>query len=378
MSEAATTAQRSHPIMAWCLRVLTVATAIIVGLTIWRIDATALLPKRYILAATIIALIIIVGLLLVAIRAMRFTRRSILAVAILMTILISGTSIYAYFAVQRVDSLIDGIAGNFAPTDGGETSDQTRPFAVYISGIDAYGDVETVARSDVNIIAAVDPEAHRVLLVTTPRDYYVQLHGTTGTRDKLTHAGIYGIDTSRRTLEDLYDIEIDYTLRINFSSFVDIIDAIGPITVQSDVAFRSDTYSFVAGANTLDSARALEFARTRYAFADGDRQRGRNQQRIIEAIITELSQMHSLSRSEQILPIVQRSIETTLPSNRIRSLIRDQLSTPARWTTESISVNGTGKTASTYSMGAQPLYVMEPDRASVAKATQRLRDVLDD
>lgn len=251
-------------------------------------------------------------------------------------------------------------------------ADITKPFVLYISGIDTYGDVSVVSRSDVNMLAAVNPKTNSILLVNTPRDYYVQLHGTTGTPDKLTHAGTYGIDMSRQTLEDVYQTQIPYYARINFTSLVKIIDTIGPIEVYSDYTFKS----YHEGYNTLDSKHALEFARERYSFEDGDRQRGRNQQRVIEAIIAKMNKPQNAVHMNEVLAAVKGSLDTNVGEQAIKQFIRAQLNDVKAWRVESISVDGTGAMLPTYSMGAQPLYVMIPDELSLAEARQRIANTL--
>ena len=243
-------------------------------------------------------------------------------------------------------------------------ADTSKPFAIYISGIDTYGEISAVSRSDVNMLAVVNPATRNLLLINTPRDYYVQLHGTTGTKDKLTHAGVYGIDMSRQTLEDLYGIEIPYYIRINFSSLVTIVDAVGGVDVYSDRAFKS----FHEGQNHLNGKDALAFSRERYSFSEGDRQRGRNQQRVIEALVNKLSTPGALANYQSILGAAQGAIQTNLPPSFITSLANKQVSDAKRWTTRSMSVDGTGSMGPTYSMGAQPLYVMIPDETSLNSA----------
>ena len=251
-------------------------------------------------------------------------------------------------------------------------TDVTKPFVLYISGIDTYGDVGEVSRSDVNMLAVINPAKRTMLLVNTPRDYYVQLHGVAGIPDKLTHAGIYGIDMSRQTLGDLYGVEIPYYVRLNFTSLVKMVDVVGDITVESDYAF----HSFQAGKNTLDSKRTLEFARERYSFSDGDRQRGRNQQKVIEAIIAKMSESRNLTRYNAILSTLQSSLQTNMSQETIASLIKMQLNDFKGWQVESMSVDGAGATRQTYSMGAMPLYVMIPDGASVERAKERIGEYL--
>lgn len=247
--------------------------------------------------------------------------------------------------------------------------DVRKPFVMYISGIDTYGDIDTVGRSDVNILAVVHPSARKMLLVNTPRDYYVTLHGTSGPPDKLTHAGLYGVDTSRQTLGDLYGVDIPYYMRLNFSSLVKMVDVMGDITVQSDYAFKS----FTVGKNTLNSKQALEFARERYSFSDGDRQRGRNQQKVIEAIIAKMSEPRNITRYGAILDTLQGSIQTNMDQRAMTTLAKMQLDDMKRWQVELIDVTGAGATRETYSMGAMSLYVMIPDEASVGMAKNKIQ-----
>lgn len=252
----------------------------------------------------------------------------------------------------------------------------SEPFVVYVSGIDTYGEVSKTSRSDVNIIMAVNPKTHKVLLVNTPRDYYVQLHGTTGTKDKLTHAGLYGVSTSVKTLEDLYGVSINYNMRINFTSLEKVVNAMGGIEVNSEYDFSSGGFRFNAGKNYLNGKQALAFSRERYSFEGGDRTRGQNQMKLITAIIEKMSQPSMALRAGNVLQAVSDVIETNMPNNALNSLIRTQLDTMAKWNVTSTSVDGYGASEPTYSMGAQRLYVMIPDEASVQSARRQLQSTL--
>lgn len=252
------------------------------------------------------------------------------------------------------------------------TASVSKPFVVYISGIDTYGDISSVSRSDVNMLAVVNPTTHTVLLVNTPRDYYVQLHGTTGTRDKLTHAGIYGIDMSRQTLEDLYGTKIDYYIRVNFTSLTSIVDALGGVNVYSDYDFKS----FHTGYNQLDGKRALEFSRERHSFNEGDRQRGKNQQRVIEAIIAQMSDPKNAVNYQAILNSFQGALQTNMSREALTTSVNQQLNDMKRWRSESISVDGAGASAPTYSMGSQLLYVMVPNQQTVDAAKVKIQAYL--
>jgi LCP family protein required for cell wall assembly len=249
-------------------------------------------------------------------------------------------------------------------------------FILYISGIDTYGTINSRARSDVNMLIVVNPTTSTILLVNTPRDYYVQFRGTNGLKDKLTHSGVYGIGVSLGTLEDLYGIDIDYYLRINFSSLIEVVDALGGVDVESAYDFHADGYHFHEGVNHLGGAAALAFSRHRYSFAGGDRVRGENQQRVIKGIIAKLTDPSVLSGYERTLSAVEHSLETSMPRSMISAQVRNQLSAGRAWQVESISVDGEGAMDYTYTYGEQRLYVMVPDQATVDAAIEKIRETM--
>lgn len=251
--------------------------------------------------------------------------------------------------------------------------DTTKPFILYISGIDTYGDISTVSRSDVNIMVVINPQTHKLLLVNTPRDYYVQLHGTTGPKDKLTHSGIYGINMSVTTMQDLYNVPINYYLRINFSSLTKIVDTLGGVDVNSQYKFTADGYSFNVGINHLNGKQALAFSRERHSFEGGDRTRGSNQGLVIEAIIAKMDDSQTIINYQQILASLNGVIQTNMSSSDMSKLISAQLNDMSKWSVESISVTGTDSNNYTYSMGNILLYVMEPDVKSVSNAKKEIQ-----
>lgn len=255
-------------------------------------------------------------------------------------------------------------------------TDVTKPFVIYVSGIDTYGAVSTTSRSDVNILIAVNPTTNNVLLVNTPRDYYVQLNGTAGLKDKLTHAGLYGVNMSQNTLADLYNLDINYNIRINFTSLEKVVDAMGGVDVDSEYNFSSGGYSFVSGVNHLNGRQALAFSRERYSFEGGDRTRGQNQMKLLTAIINKMTQPAMALKAGQLVAALNSVFQTNMPSTDLTLLIRRQLDTLAKWKITSASVDGTGASLPTYSMGAQQLYVMIPDEASLNSARQLLRATL--
>lgn len=262
---------------------------------------------------------------------------------------------------------IEGEAGRASTA-----ADITKPYILYVSGIDTAGKISTVSRSDVNMLMVVNPIARKLLIINTPRDYYVQLHGTAGLKDKLTHAGVYGIDTSLHTLEDLYGATIHHYVRINFTSLVTLLDTIGPIDVYSEYDFLS----YRKGYNTLNSQQALEFARERYSFTEGDRQRGRNQQRVVEAIVAKLSRTENAVKLPQITTAIRNAVETDLPEASLKAMIRQQLDDIRPWKTELVAVDGAGTMAPTYSYGATNLYVMVPSEASLGIAKQKIAEYM--
>ena len=252
------------------------------------------------------------------------------------------------------------------------------PFSVYITGIDTYGDISSVSRSDVNIVMTVNPKTKQILLTSIPRDYYVELHGKKGSRDKLTHAGIYGTDMSIGTIEDLLGIEINYYFKVNFSSFIDIINAIGGIEVYSKYSFTSiDGYQYSEGYNEMNGEEALSFARERKAFSEGDRQRGADQQAVIEAVIKKLSNKSILSKYDSLLKSIEGKFQTNMSSKKITSLIKMQLDDMASWNVVSISLDGSNGFGVTYSGGNQELYVMIPNWDTVDEASSTIKAVLD-
>lgn len=251
-----------------------------------------------------------------------------------------------------------------------------KTFAVYISGIDTYGDISSVSCSDVNMMLIVNPNTHQILMVSIPRDYYVQLSGTTGFKDKLTHAGSYGIEMSIKTIEDLLDLDINYYLKVNFTSLIDIVDALGKVDVYSDYSFTSiEGYSYTNGYNSVNGVEALWFARERKAFIDGDRQRGKNQQALIDAIFRKATSKSVITKYNSLLNSLMGSFLTNMSVSRMTSLIKKQLSDGAKWTITSTSLNGTDSTNYTYTYSNQLLYVMEPNIDSIEEAKVMIKKV---
>lgn len=251
-----------------------------------------------------------------------------------------------------------------------EVKDDT--FTVYISGIDVYGAIETNSRSDVNIMAVVNPTSHQILLVTTPRDYYVEIPGISGGElDKLTHAGIYGVDASMATLGQLYDTTIDFYARVNFTSLVEMVDALGGIDVYSEQAFTTseDTglvMNVVQGENHFNGQQALAFSRERMNVDGGDFQRGKNQQAVITAMIKKAVSPAILVGANGILNSVSGNVDTNMSQDQIQTLIKSQLNDGAAWNIKSVAAEGSGDQQYCFSSPGSLLYVTQPDPNSVA------------
>ena len=251
-------------------------------------------------------------------------------------------------------------------------SDMTEPFAVYLSGMDTYNEISSADRSDVNIIAVVNPQSHQILLVTTPRDYYVTIPNISGRqRDKLTHAGIYGIDASMATLEQLYEMDIQFFGRVNFTSLINIVDALGGLEVVSDEAFDTGWESGAMihvneGVNYFDGTSALAFCRERHALGDGDNARGRHQQAVITAMIKKMMSPAMLRGATEIIDSVSDGVDTNFSMEQIQTLIKTQLRKNPEWHIYSVSAEGYGDKRTCYSSGNTPLYVTIPNEQSVA------------
>lgn len=249
-------------------------------------------------------------------------------------------------------------------------------FNIYISGIDTSGNISNVSRSDANILATVNTKTHEVLLTSIPRDYYVTLHSK-GAKDKLTHSGIYGINETVNTVEDLLDVDINYYVRVNFTTVIKLVDTLGGINVYSEYDFSAGGYSFKQGYNYLNGEQALAFSRERYSFSGGDNQRVKNQQAVIEAIIKKVMNSTTiLTKYTDIFSSLEGSFQTNIEQNEISSLVKSQLNNMSTWTIKNNALTGSGDYGPTYSMGSTELYIMIPNQTSVENAKDKIEDVL--
>ncbi|HEM5424386.1 TPA: LCP family protein [Streptococcus suis] len=275
--------------------------------------------------------------------------------------------IYSFKVTQTVETATEQVSGD--------------SFNIYISGIDTYGPISSVSRSDVNIIMTVNRATHKILLTTTPRDSYVAIaDGGQNQYDKLTHAGIYGVNASVHTLENLYGIDISNYIRLNFTSFLQLIDLVGGIDVENTQEFTSlhGNYYFPVGQVHLNAEQALGFVRERYSFEGGDNDRGQNQEKVIAALIKKLSSPDNLANYQAILTGLEGSIQTDLSLETIMGLVNTQLESGTQFTVESQALTGTGRSdLSSYAMPGSQLYMMEINQDSLEQAKAAIQSVLD-
>ena len=258
---------------------------------------------------------------------------------------------------------------------------QNKAFNIYISGIDTYGPISSVSRSDVNIIMTVNQETKKILLTTTPRDAYVPIaDGGNNQNDKLTHAGIYGVDASIHTLENLYGIDLNYYARLNFTSFLKLIDLLGGVDVYNDQEFTAHTNGkhYGVGNIHMDSELALGFVRERYSLANGDGDRGRNQQKVISAIIQKLTSAEALKNFDDIMQSLQDSVQTNMPPETMVSLVNAQLASGGKYSVITRDLKGTGRMdLPSYAMPDSNLYMLEVDPNSLETLKVEIKDIME-
>ena len=340
---------------------------------LWR---TQMLPALYLILIT--ALLVLLWLLVK--RCQEYKTPGAVS-RVFSLFLCAGLAVGCVWAQQGLAALDNVTSGLITGAEANKITKE--PFVVYLSGVDNRGELTENARSDVNILAVVNPETKQAALINTPRDYYVDLAGT-DSKDKLTHAGLYGVETSMATLGNLYGVNVEHYIRINFAGFIRIIDAIGGVDVYSDQAFTSvgspgyyDPTTFAEGWNHLDGKSALAFARERHAFASGDIQRGINQMKVIDAMMNKIKSPTVLMSFSKLMDAVSDCFVTSLSQEQISALVRMQLASLSDWDIQSYAVTGTsGKSSQCYSAKGQSLYVMKPDENSVNQAKELIASVL--
>ena len=254
------------------------------------------------------------------------------------------------------------------------------PFNLYIAGGDAYGSIGYVTNTDVNMVATIDPVNNRILLTSIPRDYYVELPGK-GAKDKLTHAGYYGIESSVKAVEDLLDIEVNYYAKVNFSTVEKVIDAIGGVDIYNEFEFTESAfhkYTFNQGDLHLNGNQALAYARERKSFSTGDVQRVKNQQKILTAVIKKMTSSTTLITSySKILDSISDNFNTNLDNKSMAKLVKKQLNNMKGWTIESQNLTGYDYyTYDTYTYPNLELYVMKQNDESVNNARKKIKEFM--
>lgn len=241
-------------------------------------------------------------------------------------------------------------------------------FNVYISGIDTYGDLSTVSRSDVNLVVSVNPKKGKILITTVPRDTYVNIAGLGDyANDKLTHAGLFGVETSIKTLENLLDINIDYYAKVNFTTLTQLIDLLNGVDVENPVAFETnDGKYFPQGTVHMDGEMALSYSRERYHLAEGDFDRGKNQVRVMTGIIKKLLSTETLLNFNSIAEVALDSVNTNMPYDKMIEMVNGQIDQPKEWKIKSQALTGQGEPGlPSYLMPGSELYMMRPDEDSI-------------
>ncbi len=253
-------------------------------------------------------------------------------------------------------------------------------FNLYISGIDTYGPIDTVSRSDVNLVVSVNQTTRKILITTIPRDTYVPIAGGgNNQKDKLTHSGIYGIDSSVDTLENFLDIDIDYYAKVNFNTLIELVDVLGGVDVENVQTFSAGGYNFPKGTVHLDGKKALVFSRERYHLSDGDHDRGRNQERVLKAIIEKASNPNILLKSSEILSIVEKAAQTNMSKDFMIKIANKELESKNRYEIKSQDLKGEGKMGlPSYAMPGYRLYMMVPYEDSLNEIKANIKATLNE
>jgi len=372
--------KKSGKVFDIILRVLLIFECVfLLGIAIY-IGKMQLLPMKYIIILTV--LIAFVCGMQTFMRFFRKNRVLLRCLSIFLTIISIGGSYYGASMLGVLDNGLQGMANDIFEVEPKAAKVTTEPFIIYLSGSDTrkVDNIPEKGLSDVNMIIAVDPVKRKLLMINTPRDYYVPLWGDENKLDKLTHAGSYGTECSMSTLESLYGIKFNYYVKINFKSVVELVDALGGVTVDSEIAFSSNyglsrtRHYFKVGKNELTGDQALAFARERKSLAGGDRQRGKHQQMVISAIVDKAisPSILNVSKFEELLKAVTSNTKMNISVSEIKALFRMQLDDMRNWKIESFSVDGDGGSGYTYTYPNQSLWIMRPDQDTIDEAKLKI------
>ena len=331
-----------------------------------------ILPDRYLYAAIgLLIVLFLIPVLLLRFRRLRISITRILSALLIMAMIIPVTAGSSY-ALMKASDTIRAVSG--AGHDAKSVTEEV--FTVYLSGSDTRSSTLDSSRSDVNILLVADPVKKQILLVNTPRDYYIANPAAGGEKDKLAHCALYGTDNSLKALEDLYSTEVDYSAQINFTGFETLIDALGGLTVYSDRTFTSQGCTFIKGENQMNGREALIFARDRENQEDGDNDRGLHQMAVVKAMIEKMSSKRALLTGYgEMLDSLKGMFSTDMSAGSISDLIKMQLDDMASWNIIPYAVTGENASDTTYSMPGTRLSVMYPDADSVARASELIAEM---
>ena len=308
-------------------------------------------------------------------KGLRFRQLKRLAACVLCICLTVGCMAGSFVALEVGSSLDSMFGEGEVPLTAAPQKPHEEPFIVYLGGSDTRSGKLTKGRNDVNILAVVNPNTKQLLLVNTPRDYYVSNPAGEGAKDKLAHCGLYGLENSKEALSRLYGLPVAYGAVINFKGFEALIDALGGVTVYSESAFTTTIggYRIQQGANTLNGAQALAFARERSRVSGGDNTRGQHQMQVIAAMVRQLSAGNVLSRWREILDSLEGMFATDMPLTTMTKLLTNEIDNLDDWEIFSAAVTGTGGTDYNWSSGGKA-YVMYPDESveQVSALMQRM------
>ena len=359
--------------------IVPIAAILFVGYALWVPVSSGVVPGKHSVVAAVAYILWSMLILVLFVRTFSTRLRTVIArlFAVLLTLLVLAAAVFGLYMFNKGLSTLDSIA----TVENAVTVDTAQSFNIFISGIDTYGDIGSMSRSDVNIVATVNPNTHKILLTTAPRDSYVSIAmGGNDGMDKLTHAGIYGPQASMATMARLLSTDIDAYMRINFTSFIESIDTLGGITLQNPTTFTIDGVTFPEGELQLDGKKALLYSRERKSLAAGDIDRGKNQQRVIQGVVDKMAGIRTLGEFDTVLSLIGSNIDTNMSQETIRSLVSKQLESPSGWTTESITLTGKGQTGGlpSYAMPDAQLYMYVLDQSSVDDAARRIAELQKD
>ncbi len=366
-------------------KILFIIEAIVLPAILIYMAITQLFPLKYLLLLLFLTISIIV--FHVSMLLMKSKNLATKIISLVLSVIVLLISSVGTVVLGTIHTSISKIPDSEVEIEAVKTNVVKKPFLIYLSGVDTRGggEIRDKALSDVNMVIAVNPNTAKILMINIPRDYYLPLEGDSAKMDKLTHAGTKGVSCSMKTLGALFGVEFNYYVKVNFESVVDIVDALGGVTVVSEYNFSSrfsltedKVYNYVKGENKLNGLSALAFARERKNVPGGDRTRGKHQQLIIKAIINKAISPSNLTPSKisKLVDCVTAHTSTNISYGEISDLVKLQLDKMPSWDIQTISVDGTGATKPTYVTGGLKAYVMMPNEESVQEAKLQLRACL--